>query len=190
MKPWARCAQSRSSARRAPERTAPVGYRCAGVTKTAPNLQPAQGLHLDTFFDTEIAAPAGKTGRKSGDSRLDLPHEPSQPVVGSVPHSRGAGQAGHRCGAIDGGEVSASAPKATFPDLANIPNESCRADSLDRLFHRANRDVPSSVCLRRAVTCSTQGAALRGDGNSASRRPSSSLHSEGCLKEATLERFS
>ena len=49
-------------------------------------------------------------------------------------------------------------------DLANIPNESGRADSLDRLLHRVNCDVPSSVCLRRTVTCSTQGGALRGGG--------------------------
>lgn len=34
-------------------------------------------------LDKEIAAPAGKTKRTCGDSRLDSAHEPSEPVVGS-----------------------------------------------------------------------------------------------------------
>jgi hypothetical protein len=36
--------------------------------------------------------------------------------------------------------------------------------SLDRLFHDSNGDVPRSVCLRRAVPCSTSRSALQCDG--------------------------
>ena len=39
-------------------------------------------------LDTEIAAPAWKIGPKRGDSRLDLPHEPSQPRCGERPVKR------------------------------------------------------------------------------------------------------
>ena len=66
--------------------------------------------------------------------------------------------------AIDCGQVSATAPKAAQADLANIPDQSCGADRLDRLLYRSDRNIPGSVCLHRAVACSTPRGALQCDG--------------------------
>src|ERR1700694_2345945 len=73
--------------------------------------------------------PAGKTENDCGDSRLDSAHEPRQPVVGSPPRSRGTPKVGNRGGAIDGGQVSATAPEAAHADLANIPDQSLAKDA-------------------------------------------------------------
>jgi hypothetical protein len=78
-------------------------------------------------LDMEVAAPVGKTAHNCRDSRLDSADEPRQPVVGSTPHSRGTAQGGNRGGAIDGGQVSATAPEAAHADLTNIPDQSCGA---------------------------------------------------------------
>ena|ERR1700730_7655837 len=82
-------------------------------------------------LDMEVAAPVGKTAHNCRDSRLDSADEPRQPVVGSTPHSRGTAQGGNRGGAIDGGQVSATAPEAAHADLTNIPDQSGGADGLD-----------------------------------------------------------
>src|ERR1700694_833014 len=105
--------------------------------------------------------PAGKTENDCGDSRLDSAHEPRQPVVGSPPRSRGTPKVGNRGGAIDGGQVSATAPEAAHADKANILDQSC---GLDRLLYRFDRNIPGSVLLRPAFPCSTPGGSLRCDG--------------------------
>src|SRR4029077_2466034 len=123
-----------------------------GATRHGHRLAP-ESFRL--VLDMEVRAPAGKTENNCGDSRLDSAHEPRQPVVGSPPRSRGTPKVGNRGGAIDGGQVSATSPEAAHADLANIPDQSCGA---------VNRNIPGSVCLHRAVACSTPRGALRCDG--------------------------
>ena len=72
----------------------------------------------------------------------------ANPLWGAPPRSRGTPKVGNRGGAIDGGQVSATAPEAAHADLANVPDQSC---GLDRLLYRSDRNIPGSVCLHRAV---------------------------------------
>ena len=132
-----------------------------GATRHGHRLAPESFRFV---LDMEVTAPAGKTENNCGDSRLDSAHEPRQPVVGSPPRSRGTPKVGNRSGAIDGGQVSATVPEAAHADLANIPDQSCGADGLDRLLYRSDRNIPGSVCLHRAVACLTPRGALRCDG--------------------------
>src|SRR5437588_5433477 len=115
------------------------------------NRPPLAAPSLRLVLGTEIAACSRKTRGESGDSRSDSAHEPSQPLAGSTPHSRRIAQARNRARAIDGCQVSAAKPKTAFPDLANLPAESCRADGLDRLFHGSHCNLSGAVCLRRPV---------------------------------------
>src|ERR1700676_1744627 len=68
----------------------------------------------------EVAAPVGKTAHDCRDSRLASTDMSRQPVVESPPHSWGTAQGGYRGGAIDGGQVSATAPEAAHAELTNI----------------------------------------------------------------------
>ena len=129
-----------------------------GATRHGHRLAPESFRFV---LDMEVTAPAGKTENNCGDSRLDSAHEPRQPVVGSPPRSRGTPKVGNRSGAIDSRQVSATTPEAAHADLANIPDQSCGADGLDRLLYRSDRNIPGSVCLHRAVACSTPRGALR-----------------------------
>ena len=97
-----------------------------GATRHGHRLAP-ESFRL--VLDMEVTAPAGKTENNCGDSRLDSAHEPRQPVVGSPPRSRGTPKVGNRGGAIDGGQVSATAPEAAHADLANIPDQSLAKDA-------------------------------------------------------------
>ena len=91
-------------------------------------------------------------------------HEPSEPAVGSTPHSRRTTQVGDQGGAIDGGQISAPTREAAFADLASLPGKSCGTDGFHRLLHSSDRDLPGSVCVCGTGACSTPRAALPGDG--------------------------
>src|SRR6202046_1809900 len=90
-------------------------------------------------------------------------HEPSEPVVGSTPHSRGVAQVRDRGSTIDCGQISSPPAEATFPDLANFLSQSHGADGLHRLLCGADSDLPGSVCVRGVVQCSASYAALSSD---------------------------
>jgi Integrase core domain len=125
------------------------------------------GLAPQSFrlvLDQEITSPPRKTGGSCGDSRLDSVHEPSEPAVGSTPHSRRTTQVGDQGGVIDGGQISAPTRKAAFADLASLPGKSCGTDGFHRLLHSSDRDLPGSVCVCGTGACSTPRAALLGDG--------------------------
>ena len=102
----------------------------------------------------------GKAKRAGRNSRLDSEPEPSEPVVGSTPHSRGAAQVRDRGSTIDRGQISFSPAEATFPDLANFLDQSHGADGLHRLLCGADGDLPGSVlcswcCPMLGVVCCT-----------------------------------
>jgi hypothetical protein len=106
---------------------------------------------------------SGKTERSGGNSRLDSEHEPSEPVVGSTPHSRGTAQVRDRSSTIDRGQISSSTAEAAFPNLADVLDQPLGTDGLDRLLCGADGDLPGSVCVRGLVACSASCAALSGD---------------------------
>ena len=114
-------------------------------------------------LDAEITAASGKTKRGRRNSRLDSEPEPSEPVVGSTPHSRGAAQVRDRGSTIDRGQISSPPAEATFPDLANFLDQSHGADDIHRLLCGADGDLPGSVCVRGVVQCSASCAALSSD---------------------------
>src|SRR5207302_11469409 len=93
-------------------------------------------------LDQEIAAPPRKTGRGGGDSRSNSAQEPSQPLVGDTPHSRGTAQVRVCGGAIDGDYRVALSAEAASPDYPNLPTVSSHADACHLLFHRAVLDLP------------------------------------------------
>jgi hypothetical protein len=78
----------------------------AGLAKMSSDRSTRDGRRLAPqsfrLVDQEITTPPWKTGRSCGDSRLDSSHEPSEPAVGSTPHSRRTAQVGDQDGAIDG----------------------------------------------------------------------------------------
>src|ERR1700682_6044078 len=53
----------------------------------------------------------------------------ANPLWGAPPRSRGTPKVGNRGGAIDGGQVSATAPEAAPADLANVPDQSLAKDA-------------------------------------------------------------
>ena len=63
-------------------------------------------------------------------------------------------QVGDPGGTIDRRQTYATAAQASYAELAHIPRQPCRADGLDRLLYGTDRDVPGSVCLRRAQVLS------------------------------------
>jgi transposase InsO family protein len=110
-------------------------------TRDGRRLAP-QSLRL--VLDQEVTTPPRTTGRRCGDTRLDSAHEPSEPAVGSTPHSRRTAQVGDQGGTIDGGQIPVPTPEAAFADLANLPGESCGTNGFDRLLHGFDRDLPGS----------------------------------------------
>jgi len=80
-----------------------VGLAPVPVDGSARYGHPLAPESFRLVLDKEIAAPPGKTGRGGGDSRSNSAHEPSQPLVGRTPHSRGTAQVRDCGGAIDGG---------------------------------------------------------------------------------------
>jgi len=68
-------------------------------------------------LDAEITPASGTTERGHRNSQLDSEHEPSEPVVGSTPHSRGTAQVRDRSSTVDRGQVSSPPAEATRPDL-------------------------------------------------------------------------
>src|ERR1700688_2396904 len=94
---------------------------------------------------------------------VDPEHEPCEPVVGSTPHSRGAAQVRDRGSTIDRGQISSPPAEATFPDLANLLDQSHGADGLHRLLCGADSDLPGSVCVCGVVKCSASCLALSSD---------------------------
>src|SRR3982074_235308 len=108
--------------------------RCLQIVSTRDGRRLApQSFRL--VLDQEITTPPRKTGHSCGDSRLDSSHEPSEPAVGSTPHSRRTAQVGDQDGAIDGGQISAPTMEAAFADLASLSGESCGTDGFHRLLH-------------------------------------------------------
>src|SRR6202021_4284924 len=61
------------------------------------------------------------------------------------------------------GKISLPTAEATFPDLANLLDQSRGTDGLDRLLPGADGDLSGSVCLRGEIACSASCAALPGD---------------------------
>jgi len=115
----------------------------AGLATLAAHLEAGHGRPLAServrlLLDVEVSPSSGKTACGLSHSRLDSTNVPSQLLVGSTPHARGDTQAGHRGRPVNGGQISAPTPEATFADLADLSEEPHEADGLDRLLHCAN----------------------------------------------------
>ena len=126
------------------------GVVCTSFAPIRDRLAPPS---VRVVLDAEITATSGKTKRGRRNSRLDSEPEPSQPVVGSTPHSRGTAQVRDRSSTIDRGQISSPPAEASVPDLANLLDQSHGADGLHRFLLGADGDLPPSVCVRGVVAC-------------------------------------
>src|SRR3984885_3770025 len=136
------------------------GVVCTSFAPIRDRLAPPS---VRVVLDAEITAASGKTERGRRNSRLDSEPEPSHPVVGCTPHSRGTAQVRDRSSTIDRGQISSPPAEASVPNLANLLDQSHGADGLHRFLPGADGDLPTSVCVRGVVACAAPCFALSSD---------------------------
>ena len=142
-------------------RPTPLGLAVSGVVRMAARgadrltghrraLAPAG---LRPLLALEVTTPRHRAaGRRCRPPRPDPPDASGQPALGRAPHSRRVAEARDRHLPSDRGEVPRSPPsEAPVPDLAGVPRQPRVPARVHRLLHRAHRDLPRALRVRRPV---------------------------------------
>ncbi len=122
------------------------------VKRLSGDSYPVAPLRFQTLLDMEEPeTSAGPFTHRSRRTRTDPEDQRSQSSVGSSSRTRRAAQDRNRRLSGRGVQVYGSASKAPVPDLEKLSRQSFVRPGLRRLLHGADRNVPRSLCLRRAL---------------------------------------